>query len=179
MELCMSEEIPTAGAPERAGGSRPSRRRWLVAVFAGAAALFGFAAGKVHSAPWWHLAGHHHALDAEEIDYLVEHRVNRLLSKVDATQEQRDKVVRIVKAAVNDVRALRKGPWDQREKFAGLLRADTIDRAALENLRAEQLSTADAATKRLLQAVADAAEVLTPEQRRQLAELWEHRHGRW
>jgi Spy/CpxP family protein refolding chaperone len=46
----------------------------------------------------------------------------------------------------------------------------SIDRAALEALRAEQLALADAASKRFIQALGDAAEVLTPEQRRNLDE---------
>jgi Spy/CpxP family protein refolding chaperone len=41
----------------------------------------------------------------------------------------------------------------------------TVDRMALERLRAEKMQYADAVSKRLVTAVADAAEVLTPEQR--------------
>jgi len=175
----MSEDTSNAAAPGRAIESRPRGRRWLFAFFISAAAVFGFAAGKVHSAPWWHFAGHRHALDAEEIDYLVDHRVNRMLSNVDATPEQRTKITSIVKATVNDVRALRKGPWDGREKFAGLLKADSIDRSALESLRAEQIGNADAATKRVVQGLADVAEVLTPEQRRKIIERWDSWHSHW
>jgi periplasmic protein CpxP/Spy len=175
----MSEQPSNGSAPEREKRGRPVLRRVVIAAFIGTAALFGFAAGKVHSAPWWHFGGPHHALDADEIDFFIEHRVNRALSEVDATKEQRDKVVQIVKAAVRDLRALRKEPWVQKEKVASLLGANTIDRAALENFRTEQLGKADAATKRILQAVGDVGEVLTPEQRRHLIERWEHRHSRW
>src|SRR5262249_47201901 len=135
-----------------------------------------FAAGKVHSAPWWHWAGHHHHLDAEEINFFVEHRTGRILSKADATPEQREKVLAIVKAAVNDVMAMRQDPAARREKFVGILKADPVDKSALEALRAEQISLADAASKRIVQAIADAASQLKPEQRRQLAEGWEHWH---
>ena len=58
----MSETSPNQGAqpgPYRA----PRRRRWLFAVMIGMAGLFGFAAGKVHSSPWFHWA-HHHPFDA-------------------------------------------------------------------------------------------------------------------
>ncbi len=45
----------------------------------------------------------------------------------------------------------------------------------LEALRANQLQLAEQASKRFTQALADIADVLTPEQRKQLAE----RMGRW
>ncbi len=51
----------------------------------------------------------------------------------------------------------------------------SVDRAALEALRADQLQMAEQASRRFTQALADAADVLTPEQRKQLAE----RAGRW
>jgi Spy/CpxP family protein refolding chaperone len=60
-----------------------------------------------------------------------------------------------------------------------LLSAATIDRAAIEALRAEQVALADATSKRLAQALADTADVLTPEQRVKLAERVSRRMGRW
>ena len=170
----MSETSPNQGAqpgPYRA----PRRRRWLFAVMIGMAGLFGFAAGKVHSLPWF-LWAHHHPFDAGEITSFVQHRIGHALSRVDATQEQRDKIDAIVKAAIPDVLAMHKDHAARREKALAIFKADTIDRAALEAMRAERLSAGDAASKRIVQAVADAAEVLKPEQRRQLAGKWEQWH---
>jgi periplasmic protein CpxP/Spy len=45
--------------------------------------------------------------------------------------------------------------------------------------RAEQLALADAASKRFAQAIADAAEVLTPEQRQKAHEWAKWRRSRW
>jgi len=56
-----------------------------------------------------------------------------------------------------------------------VLSQDHVDRAALETLRAEQLQLAEQASRRLTQALADVADVLTVAQRKQLAE----RIGRW
>jgi periplasmic protein CpxP/Spy len=170
----MSETSPNQG-PQPVPYRAPRRRRWLFALMIGMAGLFGFAAGKVHSSPWFHW-GHHHPFDAEEITFFVQHRIGHALSRVDATQEQRDKINAIAKAAITDVVAMRKDHDARREQALALFKADSIDRNALEALRAERLSAGDAASKRIVQAVADAAEVLKPEQRRQLAGDWERWH---
>jgi protein CpxP len=159
------------------------RRRWRGAIIG--AALFavgtasGFAVATAHGVPWWMLgAAAHHRLDPERIAARVDHRVERVLSRVDATQEQRGKVSGITKAAIADLSALGVAPWEVRGKFVELLRADTIDPAAFEALRAEQISKADAASKRIVQAVTEAASVLTPDQRRELTEHWQKRMSR-
>ena len=51
-----------------------------------------------------------------------------------------------------------------------LLMAPTIDRAALEQLRAAQMQQMDVISRRILAAVEDAADVLTPEQRAKFAQ---------
>src|SRR5271169_6006672 len=109
----MSEETSSSGQQSHPS---PRGRRWIFAVLIGAATVFGFAAGKVQSSPWRYWACHHHAFDAEEIGFIVQHRIDRALSKVDATPEQRDKINAIAKAAVNDVIAMRKDPTGRREK---------------------------------------------------------------
>jgi Spy/CpxP family protein refolding chaperone len=57
-----------------------------------------------------------------------------------------------------------------RQQAIDLMGAETVDRAAIENLRAEQFALMDASSKRLTQALADAADVLTVAQRKKLAE---------
>jgi Spy/CpxP family protein refolding chaperone len=65
-----------------------------------------------------------------------------------------------------------------RMRAVELLTRDTIDRGAIEALRADQLQLAEQASRRIAQALADAAEVLTPAQRKELASRIErHRHG--
>ena len=51
--------------------------------------------------------------------------------------------------------------------------------AAIEALRTELMSTADAASKRFAQAVTDVAEVLTPEQRQKAHEWLQSRRSFW
>ncbi len=171
----MSQLSPDEGLQSGPGGASRRGRRWLAAAVIGAVAVSGFAAGKVYSSPEFHWA-HPHPFDAEEIGFFVQHRIGHALSSVDATPEQRDKITAIAKAAIDDVMAMRKDRAARREKALAIMKADTIDRSALEALRAEQLGVGEAASKRIVQAVAGAAEVLKPEQRRKLAGEWEQWH---
>ena len=179
-------DTDTSGQLPETAPQRPRRpRRWRGALagvlLLGVGAAGGYAAGSMQG-PWWILsAAAHGHFDPARMGKHIDHRVDRMLDRVDATQEQRDKVSGIFKNAVNDVTSLGFKPWDVREKFITLLRADTIDPAAFEALRAEQIGAADAASKRMVQAMTEAAQVLTPEQRKELADRWEqhgwhHRH---
>jgi Spy/CpxP family protein refolding chaperone len=56
-----------------------------------------------------------------------------------------------------------------------LMGGQNVDRAGMEKLRAEQIALADTASKRVTQALGDAAEVLTPAQRQKLAERMKER----
>jgi Spy/CpxP family protein refolding chaperone len=58
-----------------------------------------------------------------------------------------------------------------------LLAKPNVDRAAIEAIRAQEMQSADAMSKRLVQSLADVADVLTPEQRAQLAEKMKQRRG--
>jgi Spy/CpxP family protein refolding chaperone len=49
-----------------------------------------------------------------------------------------------------------------------LLTEPTVNRAEIERLRAEQIALADAFSKRVVQALGDAGEVLTVEQRKKI-----------
>jgi protein CpxP len=178
-ETGTGQDLPQPAAP-RTRRARPWRAAILGTVLLGVGAASGFAAGSLHGAPWWILgAAAHHQLNPERVSQRIDRRVDRVLDRVDASQEQRDKVSGILKGAFNDVTALGINPMEARDKFLGLLRADTIDPAAFEALRAEQVSTVDAASKRVVQALTEAAQVLTPEQRRELADRWERRSERW
>jgi Spy/CpxP family protein refolding chaperone len=63
-------------------------------------------------------------------------------------------------------------------KSVELLSADKIDRGAIEKARAQSMRAADVTSKRYTQALADVAEVLTPEQRKTLAARMQRRGHR-
>jgi len=105
----------------------------------------------------------------------IEAMVAFALADVDATADQRDRIAAIMKAAANDLQASRKLHMQARRQSMQLLTASTIDRAQLEKLRIEQMQLGDSTSRRLLQAMIDSAEVLTPEQRAKVAERWQKR----
>lgn len=174
----MSEQNgSTDPAPDRAAGvGRGLRWRWFIAgSIVGVLASLGGAAATVyaHGGGW-----HRGPMSAEHLAERVEHGVKYVLSEVDATAEQRARVTSILQAAANDVYALKDQHHAAHEQLHQIFSADTIDRARLEAVRAGELQLADQASKRIVQGIADAAEVLTQEQRAALTEELHRRH-RW
>ena len=134
-------------------------RRITLAGLAGGVSLFG---GRAFAHGRW--GGNY------DVNERIERMVKHLAVEVDATPEQQQKLSAIAKGAANDLAPLRGQAMETRKQAMELLSAPNIDRAAIEKLRVSKLQRADAASKRITQAFADAAEVLTPEQRKKLAE---------
>jgi periplasmic protein CpxP/Spy len=99
------------------------------------------------------------------------HHMARMLDAVNATPEQRTQITQIMQAARSDMQAQREGGRALREQQMALLSAPTIDARAVETLRQQMMARHDVASKRMAQAMMDAANVLTPPQRKQLADL--------
>jgi len=78
-----------------------------------------------------------------------------------------------------DLAPLRGQAMETRRQAIELLSAPNVDRAAIEKLRAAKIQHADNASRRLTRALADAAEVLTPAQRKDLAAHFARNHRRW
>lgn len=113
------------------------------------------------------------AVQAKKIDAMVQW----MLADIDATDDQRTKISTILKAAANDLAPLRQQHMQARKSTMQLLSAPTIDRAQLESIRVQQMQLADTATKRMTQAMADAAEVLNGDQRAKLVAKWQQHRG--
>ncbi len=145
---------------------KPRYRRWWIA--GGIALGLVVAVGAVSFA----LHGHGHS-----IERFAEKRIDRMLDKVDASDSQRAEIAGIVQEAVADMKELRGLFRETRQALITTFGEETVDRQALEELRLERLETMDQASRRLVTALADVADVLTPEQRRTLVEHME-RHER-
>jgi Spy/CpxP family protein refolding chaperone len=154
-------------------------RRGVVAALAlGAVAVTGAAVAQGGWGPggWGHGWGHGHRFGMG----MGGHPFERMLEEIDATAEQETKIWEIVDGVRGEVRPVMREFRNTHEQLATLLAAPTIDRAAVEKLRAERIAAVDQASQKLTTALVSAAEVLTPEQRAKLAEHVEkHRAGRW
>jgi periplasmic protein CpxP/Spy len=110
-------------------------------------------------------------LTTEQLVDRADRAVRHVAIELDATAEQQQKLEAIVKSAVTDLAPMRDKVRATHQKVRELLTATTVDRAAIEKLRTEQVATMDTLSKRIAQAVGDAAEVLTPDQRRKLGDM--------
>ena len=160
-------------------------RRWTLAgIAAGAVAIAGAALawhGHAHAfgpGPGPHMHGGWEQMDPELMGKRIEAMTAWRLAEVDATAEQKSRITAIMKGAANDLAPLRAQGRDLRRKSMQLLAAPTVDRAQLEALRVQQMQLRETVSRRMLQAYADAADVLTAQQRAKLAERMQRRFER-
>ena len=154
-------------------GGHGARRRGLFAVIV-IAVIAGLAGGYIgKSFAHGFGGGHGHmgfgAADPAKMDEHVERMVRHFAVEVDATPAQREKLTTIAKAAARDLRPLREKHAAAHKEAIDLIGSAHVDRAAIEKLRGEQMQLADTATRRVTQALADVADVLTPAQREKIA----------
>ena len=121
-----------------------------------------------------HFGGHHDRgpVDPAEAKEHAARMAGHLAWAVDATDAQKQQLTQIAQAMVNDLLPAHEKMRSARGKIANLLRAPKTDLAALEAMRAEHVALADDVSKRIAQGMADAADVLTPQQRSKLAAHW-------
>jgi periplasmic protein CpxP/Spy len=152
-------------------------RRWFtsLAALSGLAALASQAQAQTPPAP---AASAGRMQSPERMAQAIDHRVSAMVKAADGTPEQKDRLVKLAQAAMADMKPLREQHMAARKKGMDLLTATSIDRNALEQLRAQQMTLADSMSKRMLQHMADAAEVFTPAQRTKLAEHMKQRGER-
>ena len=128
------------------------------------------------------IAGHHmagpgmggHGMMAgnpEQIGRMADH----MLDGLNATEAQRTQIKKIAVAAAADLKAQREAGRALHEKGLQLFGAPTVDAAAAEALRLQMLARHDQASKRMLQAMLEIANVLTPEQRAKAGERMKQR----
>jgi periplasmic protein CpxP/Spy len=172
----MSEQL----SPERPAPRRRGRAVAGVLIVALAGAVVGglvtTSLGQGYGPPW-HMTvrgpmmGPFGPLTAEQVADRANRMVRHVAIEIDANADQQTKLEAIVKSAVTDLVPLREKMVAARQQARELLTQTTVDRAAIEKLRAEQVATMDGLSKRIAQAVGDAAEVLTPDQRRKLGDM--------
>jgi Spy/CpxP family protein refolding chaperone len=118
----------------------------------------------------------HHRMNPEAIREHLDVGVKWALRDVNATEEQQQKISAIAGGALTEITSLRDRHLANKEALHAQLSGASIDRGELEKIRQSQLALADEASRTLVAALADAAAVLTPEQRKALAEKHAARH---
>ena len=174
---------------EQQNSERPARRRGRTAAAVVIVALAGGLVGAFVSqsfsqgfgsgfGPPWHMtvrgpmmSPFGGPLTAEQMADRADRMVRHVAIELDANADQQAKLEAIVKSAVTDLAPMRDKLLSARRQARDLLTQATVDRGAIEKLRAEQVATMDGLSKRIAQAVGDAAEVLTPDQRRKLGDM--------
>jgi periplasmic protein CpxP/Spy len=114
----------------------------------------------------WH---HGSAMTAGDISAHLDKFLQHIYIEIDATPAQEAQLDPIVRQAVADLMPLHTQFHDFHAQALALLTQDTVDRAAIETMRAEHLRGADQASRRIAQLIGDVADVLTPAQRKALA----------
>ena len=178
-------EIGTRQNALRGDAPRSRARRWTIAGAVAAtvatvgATLAWHGAARAHG-PGMMFGGLHGTMDGttdpEAMAKRVDAMVGWLLADVDATAEQRSKIATIFKGAINDLAPMHSQHIQARKQSLQVLTQPTIDRAQVEQLRVQQMQLGETASRRITQAILDAADVLTVAQRTQLAQKLQERH---
>ena len=151
---------------------RTGRKAAVVAAVLGGIALAVGAVAQNASTGSFHHGGHHARANASPADVAahVDQMLQHIYAETGATPAQQAQIAPLVQTTATDLSQLHGQFHTEHAQMLTLLTADTIDRAALENARVAQLNVLDQASKELVQLLADTAGVLTPAQRKALAE---------
>lgn len=174
---------PAADATPAPVAETKARSPWGRRILIGAGALAvvaGVGVAGAMSGGFGHKWGHHGFGKHGMMRDFAEFRIERMMGEIGASTEQTDKIKTIFSETAEQVMPGMgkgdgngpRGPFGpMREQMMELMKAPTIDRAAIEKLRAEHVAMMDEKSKVVAKAVADAAEVLTAEQRLKLIEM--------
>ncbi len=170
--------------PLPSGSTQPSIRRFIFNRYTAAAFLAGATAvaGVGGLARSQAMSGWHHGMmsgpqSPAEVSAHVDHMLKHFYAEVDATEAQKAQIGPLVKQAVDDLLPLHSQVRAAHVQAVQALEQPTVDRASLEAARIAHLQLIDQASKRLVQLLADVGDVLTPTQRKGLAEHLEEMHA--
>jgi periplasmic protein CpxP/Spy len=176
--LTMTTPLPTARAA-------PSFRRLLFNRYTAAAFVAGsaLAIGVGAVALGQGMSGIHQGMmldgthSAADVSAHVDHMLKHFYVEIDASDAQQAQIGPLVKQAVSDLMPLHSQLHAAHAQAVQALTQPTVDRASLEAARVQHLQLAEQGSKRLVQLLADVGDVLTPTQRKALADHLQHMRG--
>jgi Spy/CpxP family protein refolding chaperone len=110
---------------------------------------------------------------------MLAHHLDELLDEVDATPEQREKIVAIKDRLVEKGQALRAGRREGMKDLLAQWRSATIDTAAVHAKIDARAKEMQAFAHEAADAMAEVHGILTPEQREKVAARWQRRMERF
>ena len=159
----------------RCGLRRGVRLGVMVALLLGLGAVLGALASITfnvaahgHFGGWRHHGGVHSIEQAHDRARDVTAWV---LGSVDATSTQEEQVQTVMSGLVDKIYPLAEQHRENRRTLIAELARTTVDRQVLQEIRSAELALADTASAELVDALADIATALTPEQRQKLTSL--------
>lgn len=150
-----------------------SRRNVLVLAAVAAFAAVGGAVAAQHAAADGAMPLASPAALADHLAMFSQH----LYTETGATDAQKAQLDPILRQASTDLAALHAQLSDSHGKALQALTQDRVDRDALEAARAEHVRVFDLASQRMAKLAADVADVLTPAQRKALADHIAQQHA--
>lgn len=123
-----------------------------------------------------HRHGYHG--DPEKMAEKLEKHLDHVLSKIDATPQQRDKIRLISAQIAEDARQLRSKGAENHGKIVACLLLDTPDRQWLHGQVDQKTKEMNEFAHRTVDRLIEISAVLTPEQRAKLEKRFESAHGK-
>jgi len=114
----------------------------------------------------------------EQHKAFMEHRLDKMLDMLKATDSQRTAIKAIAKRLFTEMQPIHQSHDRLHEDALKAFTADTVEGATVDNLRGQVTSLVDQSSKVFSKALLDAAQVLTPEQRQTLAKFIQEHHGK-
>lgn len=170
--------VPEALVNAPAKRRRRGRTLLLGALFLGAAAVLTTGALQAFGLGPFRSGGCGH-MDPAQVEKKIDRIAGWIVEDLDGTPEQQARLAAIAKAAARDLEPLHDELVAGKREVVAILTAEKVDREALEAHRVRHVQLMEEASERLVAAVADAADVLTPEQRAKAAARIETFHSRF
>lgn len=152
------------------------RRTWRLAALGipalaicGAFATTALARGGEHG-----LGG---APNEQKVERFMQRRLERMMDHVNATPAQETQIKAVFAKHKDKIKALHQDKRQLHEASRAVLTAPTIDAAAIEGVRTKMVAQADKASRVFAEMALQVGQILTQEQRQQMAEHMQHGRG--
>jgi Spy/CpxP family protein refolding chaperone len=178
-EIIEMNDIPESSAdmPNRAIGRGWLRRTALAAALVASGAALPVLVASAQGTGMGMHGMMHGGMAAGDMHAMAMGHVTQMLEAVGASEDQKTKIGAILHAGFEPMAKMHEDMGNTHKALHQILAAPTVDRAALEQLRVAEIARIDSASRAATGAMADAAEVLRPDQRAKLVALAAE-HGR-